>query len=171
MSTGPNIEYSCMSLCRRGVIYASFLQDLKLLSQKDFLEKQITNEPNVLIPMFLGLDERKLTDAERRYAYHFLNYVFIMFKMLKFFAESPLIWDKSKPKAVLWSYSSDYCKLDKTFNLVLAGKRKTSSTIYYCSFTGDVFQKKPSEDNCTVQSPFWTKLDNLLELFQASCAL
>jgi hypothetical protein len=173
-SSGLDIDYQCMSLCRRGVIYASFLQNLKLLSEKDVLEKQTTNVPHILINIFLNKEQQKrlnFTDAERRYAYHFLNYVFIMFKMLKFFAESPLIWDKSNPKAVLWSYSSEYCKLDKTYNLMLAHPSQKLATVYYCSFSGDVFQTTSSKDNCTVSSPFWTKLENLLELFQASCAI
>ena len=83
------VDYSCMSVARRGLVYCAMLSDVTRLSVRDSLESWVPME-QVLNPA----KRKRLSPTETRYAYNLMMYVKSIYSIYNFMLSNPLIWTK-----------------------------------------------------------------------------
>lgn len=83
------IDYSCMSVARRGLVYCAILNDVTRLSVGDSLESFVPME-QILNPA----KRKRLSPTETRYAYNLMMYVKSIHSIYNFMLSNPLMWTK-----------------------------------------------------------------------------
>lgn len=81
------VDYSCMSIARRCLVYCAILRDVTRLSVRDSLESHVPME-QILNPA----KRKRLSPTETRYAYNVMMYVKSVHGIYNFMLSNPLIW-------------------------------------------------------------------------------
>jgi hypothetical protein len=104
------VDYSCMSIARRGLVYCAMLRDVTRLSVRDSLESFVPME-QILNPA----KRKRLSPTETRYAYNLMMYVKSVNSINNFILSHPLIWTQRD----LMSLDAQAVAMEKPFPIYI----------------------------------------------------